>query len=63
MPSEPGVVAFGALIGAFAGHTYGLIRRRDHEARVRGSVNGSYCGTAIALTIYVLTNVRDAGIL
>lgn len=62
-PAEPSVVAFGALVGAFVGHTVGWALGDDHDTRVRRSVNGSYVGTAIALTAYVLSTVRGAGII
>lgn len=57
------MVGFGALIGAFVGGSLALITGQDREARMRWSVDGSYAGTAAALTLYLLTNVRGAGIL
>lgn len=61
--SEPGVVGLGAVIGAFVGGSLALITRQDREVRMRWSVDGSYAGTAAALSLYLLTNVRGMGIL
>lgn len=61
--SEPDFVAFGALIGGFAGYTAAWLGGGGEDARVRASVKGSYFGTAVTLTLYVLTNVRGASIL
>ncbi len=44
------MVGFGALIGAFVGGSLALITGQDREVRMRWSVNGSYAGTAAALT-------------
>jgi hypothetical protein len=62
-PSESSVVAFGAIVGGFIGHTAAWVVGGDEDARVRQSVKGSYYGTAIALAVYLLTNVRATGIL
>lgn len=62
-PSEPSVVGFGALIGALVGGSLALITGQDREVRMRWSVDGSYVGTAFTFGLYVLTNVRGAGIL
>ena len=60
--SEPDFIAFGALLGGFAGYTAAWLRGLDEDARIRGSVTGSYLGTAVTLSVYVLTNVRGASI-
>lgn len=61
--SDPGVAGFGALIGGFIGYTSAWLSGEDEDARARRSVKGSYYGTAIALALYLLTNVRAAGTL
>lgn len=61
--SDPGVVGFGALIGGFIFYSRAWLAGEDEDAQVRQSVKGSYYGTTIALGLYLLTNVRAAGIL
>jgi hypothetical protein len=61
--AEPGVIGLGAILGGFIGHTAAWIGGGDEDARVRQSVVGSYYGTAIAIAIYLLTNVRATGTL
>jgi len=61
--AEPGVVAFGAIIGGFIGYSAAWLSGGDEEDRVRKSTRGSYYGTAAGLAIYLLTNVRASGIL
>jgi hypothetical protein len=60
--SEPGIVAFGAIIGGFLGYTAAWARGGDEDVRMRRSAKGSYYGTTIGLVLYLLTNVRASGI-
>lgn len=61
--AEPSTIGIGAIIGGFIGHTAAWIGGGDEDARIRQSVVGSYYGTAIAIGLYLLTNVRAAGTL
>lgn len=62
-PSEPSVVAFGAVIGAFVGDTIARALRYDADNRMRWTVDGSYCGTGFALLLYLAANAHEAGLL
>jgi hypothetical protein len=58
-PSEPGVIALGAALGAFFGNTVAQVQGKGPEGRMRRSVDGSYYGTALALIAYLIANASD----
>lgn len=58
-PSEPGFVAFGAVMGAFVGEMIARRLRYDDDKRMRTIVDGSYYGTGIGLLLYVAANARE----
>jgi hypothetical protein len=58
-PSDPGFVAFGAVLGAFVGEMIARRLRYGDDKRMRTVVDGSYYGTGIALLFYVAANARE----
>jgi carbon monoxide dehydrogenase subunit G len=60
--SDPGILAFGAALGAFAANTVARLLRRGNATRLRWSVEGSYVGTAICLGAYLIGNAPHISI-
>lgn len=61
-PAEPGFVAIGAAIGAFAGGTAGRVLRYDADNWMRWAAEGSYYGTGLSLGVYLVVNVMRLGL-
>jgi len=60
-PTEPGLIGFGAALGAVLGRTVAWVLGYDEDKYIRWAVDGSYCGTGIALAIYLIVNLLEAG--
>jgi hypothetical protein len=55
-PSEPSMIAFGAVIGAFLGNSLARWNGADRDGRTHAAIDGSYNGTAMALFVYIVAN-------
>lgn len=60
-PAEPGLVGFGAVLGAAVARTVAWRLGYDEDKCIRWAVDGSYYGTAIALGIYLVVNLLEVG--
>jgi hypothetical protein len=58
-PSDPGFVAFGALVGGLYGHIIARSRRYNADKTIRATAGGGELGVAISLTAYVVANLVE----
>jgi hypothetical protein len=61
-PAEPGFIGLGAVLGAMAGRAAAWALGYDVDNSVRWSVDGSYYGTVVALTLYLVVNIVEVGL-
>lgn len=59
-PSEPGFVAFGALVGGVCGRLIARRRRYNADKTMRVTTDGGQLGAAISLVAYLLVNLVEA---
>jgi hypothetical protein len=58
--AEPGVIAFGAALGAVVGGTIARALRYTSDNRMHWAVEGSYYGSGVALVVYLVVNLLGA---
>jgi hypothetical protein len=59
--SEPGLIGFGAALGAVFARTAAWALGYDEDKGIRWAVDGSYYGAGIALAVYLIVNFLEVG--
>jgi hypothetical protein len=56
---EPGIVAFGAMLGTLIGGSIARMLGYTADNRMHWAVEGSYYGTGIAFVMYLAANLLE----
>jgi len=59
-PTNPNLLAIGAVIGGFVGRLVASRRRYDADKMMQATAHGSYRGIGVALACYLLANLAEA---
>ncbi len=60
--AEPDLIGFGAVLGAALARTVAWLLGYDDDKGIRWAVNGGYCGTVVALAVYLIVNLLEVGL-
>ncbi|HEY7456735.1 MAG TPA: hypothetical protein VH703_05620 [Solirubrobacterales bacterium] len=59
--AEPELIGFGAALGAVFARTVASRLGYDEDKCIRWGADGSYYGAGIALVVYLIVNLLEAG--